>query len=36
VPLYARHGFREVQRVSDQTPSGVVLEFVRMRRQARA
>lgn len=32
VPLYARHGFREVERVRDRVPSGVVLEFVRMRR----
>jgi GNAT superfamily N-acetyltransferase len=32
VPLYARHGFREVERVTDRMPSGVVLEFVRMRR----
>jgi GNAT superfamily N-acetyltransferase len=32
VPLYARYGFREVERVSDRMPSGVVLEFVRMRR----
>jgi len=31
VPLYARHGFREVERVTDRMPSGVVLEFVRMR-----
>ena len=32
VPLYARHGFREIERVSDRLPSGVALEFVRMRR----
>ena len=32
VPLYVRHGFREVERVTDQVPSGVALEFVRMRR----
>ena len=32
--LYARYGFREVERVTDRMPSGVVLEFVRMRRQA--
>ena len=32
VPLYARHGFREVERVMDRVPSGVALEFVRMRR----
>jgi GNAT superfamily N-acetyltransferase len=32
VPLYARYGFREVERVTDRLPSGVVLEFVRMRR----
>jgi len=32
VPLYARYGFREVERVKDRMPSGVVLEFVRMRR----
>ena len=32
VPLYARNGFREVERVKDRLPSGVVLEFVRMRR----
>ena len=32
VPLYARHGFREIERVSDCLPSGVALEFVRMRR----
>ena len=31
VPLYARYGFREVERVSDRMPSGIVLEFVRMR-----
>ncbi len=31
VPLYARYGFREVERVTDRMPSGVVLEFVRMR-----
>jgi GNAT superfamily N-acetyltransferase len=31
VPLYARYGFREVERVADTMPSGVVLEFVRMR-----
>lgn len=33
VPLYARYGFQEVERVTDTMPSGVVLEFVRMRRQ---
>ena len=32
VPLYARKSFREVERVKDRLPSGVVLEFVRMRR----
>jgi GNAT superfamily N-acetyltransferase len=32
VPLYARYGFREVERVKDRMPSGVVLEFVRMKR----
>ena len=32
VPFYARLGFREVERVTDRMPSGVVLEFVRMRR----
>ena len=32
VPLYRRHGFREVERVTDQVPSGIALEFVRMRR----
>jgi GNAT superfamily N-acetyltransferase len=32
VPFYARHGFREVERFTDRMPSGVVLEFVRMRR----
>jgi len=32
VPLYARHGFREVERVIDRMPSGIALEFVRMRR----
>jgi len=32
VPLYARYGFREVERVTDRMPSGAVLEFVRMRR----
>ncbi len=32
VPLYERFGFREVERVTDRMPSGVVLEFVRMRR----
>jgi GNAT superfamily N-acetyltransferase len=32
VPFYARHGFREVERITDRMPSGVVLEFVRMRR----
>lgn len=32
VPLYERYGFREIERVADRTPSGVVLEFVRMRR----
>lgn len=31
VPLYARYGFREIERVTDTMPSGVVLEFVRMR-----
>ena len=31
VPLYARYGFREVERVTDRMPSGVVLEFVRMK-----
>lgn len=31
VPLYARHGFVEVERVVDRVPSGVALEFVRMR-----
>jgi GNAT superfamily N-acetyltransferase len=31
VPLYARYGFREVERVTDRMPSGVTLEFVRMR-----
>ena len=29
VPLYARYGFREVERVTDRMPSGVALEFVR-------
>ena len=32
VPLYERFGFREVERVIDRMPSGVLLEFVRMRR----
>lgn len=31
VPLYARYGFGEIERVTDRMPSGVVLEFVRMR-----
>lgn len=31
VPLYARYGFREVGRVKDLMPSGVQVEFVRMR-----
>ncbi len=30
VPLYARYGFREIERVTDRMPSGVELEFVRM------
>ena len=33
VPLYARYGFREIERVTDRMPSGVELEFVRMRRE---
>ena len=35
IPFYLRHGFREVRRVTDPLPDGVILEFAQMERFVR-